>query len=385
MASWYVRANGKVHGPFEASQLRQMAASGKVSRAMDVATTSNGPWRKAGSVPGLFASVTTGPPPPGPVGRPHDATAAAVRMAPATESSVPPGIPPAPAGPALQPPRSRRGLLIGGLIGGAALVVAAVAIPVGWLLYGQNKNREESPRDSAVTEESRAIDSETEVGEGAPVAAEEPREASAAPETDGPFVCFEARHVLSHYNLKEKDLGRVQVWNYGEIDAVEVEHRQDERAGEVKDGQVVARNADTEVRKPVRIPHLTPGVVTSVRDSDIWVDFGEVKICFSGSEYPCQPSLDGLFGGKDRGNVVSDEGQGAGGRANSLEDDQWGGFNVQVVMRNDDGKETVESWSCHLKDKTKTPPFLVYRGGSRSDQSKVEDMPEKRASGRTIE
>jgi len=373
MASWYVRANGKVHGPFEASQLRQMAASGKVARAMDVATSSNGPWRKAGSVPGLFASVAAGPPPPGPVGRPHDATAAAVRVSPATESSVPPGIPPAPAGPALQPPRSRRGLLIGGLIGGAALVVAAVAIPVGWWLYGQNKNRAESPRDSAVTEESRAIDSETEVGEGAPVAAEEPREASATPETDGPFVCFEASHVLSHYNLKEKDLGRVQVWNYGEIDAVEVEHRQDERAGEVKDGQVVARNADTEVRKPVRIPHLTPGVVTSVRDSDIWVDFGEVKICFSGSEYP------------SRRNVLSDEGQSAGGRANSLEDDQYLGFEVEVVTRDDQGKETEERWRCHLKDKTKTPPFLVYRGGSRSNQSKVEEMPEKRATGRTIE
>jgi hypothetical protein len=56
-----------------------------------------------------------------------------------------------------------------------------------------------------------------------------------------------------------------------------------------------------------------------------------------------------------------------------------------VVTRDDQGKETEERWRCHLKDKTKTPPFLVYRGGSRSNQSKVEEMPEKRATGRTIE
>lgn len=384
MASWYVRMNGKVHGPFEASQLRQMAAAGKVSRAMDVSTSSNGPWRKAGSVSGLFASIAAGAPPPGPVGRPHDAAAAGV-TAP-TESLVTPIIPPAPVGPGMQPHRSRRGLLIGGLCGVLALLVGAAAIPLVWWLYGQAKRGGESPRDVAVTEDSRAIAPEAEGSEGEPAAVGEPRGVTAKPESVGTFVCFQASHVLSHYNLRDEDLGRVQVWNYGAIDAIEVEHRQDERAGEVQDGQVVARNADTEVRKPVLIPHLTPGVVTSVEGwSNIWVDFGEVKICFSGSEYPCRTGTGGLFGGKDRGNVVSDEGQDASGTANALADDQFRGFDVEVVTRNDDGNETKERWRCHLKDKTKTAPFLVYRGGSLSSQSKVEEMPEKRATGRTID
>ncbi len=233
-----------------------------------------------------------------------------------------------------------------------------------------------------MTEESPVVDSEAAGGDGVHDETKEAGEHPVGPETDGPLVCFSARHVLSHYNLKSEDLKRIQVWNYGEIDAIEVEHRQDERAGEVRDGQVVARNADTEVRKPIQIAHLTPGVVTSLEGDDVWVDFGKVEVRFTGA---IRPSRDGFFGGKTSENVVPDEGQDSSGYANAVEDDQWGGFYVRVATPDDEDARPFQMWTCHLTSNPSATPFLVYRGGSRSDQSKVEEMPVKRATGRTID
>jgi hypothetical protein len=381
MTSWYVRTNGKVHGPFEAGQLQQMAATGKVSRAMDVSASSNGPWRKAGSVPGLFPGVVAAPPLGG-AGRPKDASGVAPRAPSAMGTLGPAGLPPVPPGPAIQPPGSRRGLLIGSVVGGAVLVVAAVALPLAWWLHDQKKIVKQPPRDVAVTEESPVVDSEADGGDGVHDETKEAGEHAGGPGTDGPFVCFSARHVLSHYNLKSEDLKRIQVWIYGEIDAIEVERRQDERTGEVRDGQVVARNADTEVRKPIRIEHLTPGVVTSLAGDDVWVDFGGVEVRFTGVSHP---SEEGLFGRKTGEKVMPDEGQGSSGEANAVEDHEWGGFDVRVATPDDEDARRFRSWTCHLTSKPSAAPFLVYRGGSRSDQSKVEEMPEKRATGRTID
>lgn len=68
-------------------------------------------------------------------------------------------------------------------------------------------------------------------------------------------MVFDAKHVMSNYNLGESDLTHIQVWNFGEIDLVEVDHQQNEQSGAVRDGKAVAKNAETEIRKPVKIPH----------------------------------------------------------------------------------------------------------------------------------
>lgn len=81
--SWYVRSGGKVFGPFGDVKLAALAKAGKLTRDTEVATSSDGPWRRAGEVKGLVFPSSQIPSP-----------AVAQRA-----SSPPPALPP-------QPPRS---------------------------------------------------------------------------------------------------------------------------------------------------------------------------------------------------------------------------------------------------------------------------------------
>lgn len=367
MTRWYVRVGGKVYGPYEMSRLQQMAASSEIARGMDVSPSGNGPWRKAESVSGLFTSVGVAPArPPDNPRRPSDGTRAAH------------GVPPPQIAPPPRPQDSRRRFMLVAMAGGLAFLAAAVLIPLVWWLGVRT-----SPRGAATdvaAGESLPVEGERDDNDTGAPAKDTPDESAVQPESGKPYVTFAASHVLSHYNLKPEDLGRIQVWNYGEIHAVEVKHRADERAGEVRNGQVVARNANTEVQKPVRIPHLTPGIVTQAEgfNDDTWVDFGEIQVQFDQTVFPNNT----VFGQRKR--VVADEGQDKNGFADALPLGQEG-FRVRVVTRTEGERDRYEEWQCHLEGEPSLRPFLVYKGGSRSDRNNVEVLPEKRATGRSIE
>ena len=350
------------------SQLQQMAASGEIARGVDVSPSGSGPWRKAESVSGLFTSVGVAPALPSEnPRRPSDGTRAAH------------GVPPPQIAPPPRPQDSRRRFLLAAMAGGLAFLAAAVLIPLVWWFGVRTSHRGAAAPDVA-DDESLPAEGERNDNDTGDPAKDTPDEDAVKPESGKPYVTFAASHVLSHYNLKPEDLGRIQVWNYGEIHAVEVEHRADERAGEVLNGQVVARNADTEVRKPVRIPHLTPGIVTQTEDFNggTWVDFGEIQVHFGQTVSPNNT----IFG--QRKPVVADEGQGKNGSADALPPESQE-FRVRVVTRTDGERDRYEQWRCHLQGEPSLRPFLVYKGGSRSDRNNVEVLPEKRATGRSIE
>lgn len=52
--SWFVNKDGKVYGPLDSTQLKQLAKAGKISATSKVAQSADGPWCDAGRVKGLF-------------------------------------------------------------------------------------------------------------------------------------------------------------------------------------------------------------------------------------------------------------------------------------------------------------------------------------------
>ncbi len=61
MSEWFVSKSGKTHGPFSASQLKQLAAETKIGPETEVRLGTDGTWVTAKTVKGLFAAqaVTT--------------------------------------------------------------------------------------------------------------------------------------------------------------------------------------------------------------------------------------------------------------------------------------------------------------------------------------
>jgi hypothetical protein len=55
-SAWFVRGGGKVYGPLDAARLKRLADDGKIDQDTDVATNAAGPWHRAASVKGLFAT-----------------------------------------------------------------------------------------------------------------------------------------------------------------------------------------------------------------------------------------------------------------------------------------------------------------------------------------
>jgi hypothetical protein len=51
---WFVGRGGQLRGPFQSDQLREFAKHGKIRPSDRVRQGSNGPWRDAASIPGLF-------------------------------------------------------------------------------------------------------------------------------------------------------------------------------------------------------------------------------------------------------------------------------------------------------------------------------------------
>ena len=197
----------------------------------------------------------------------------------------------------------------------------------------------------------------------------------------GEYVVFHASHVMSFYNLDEFKLTRIQVWNFGEIDLVEVDNQQNERSGEVRDGKIIAKNAETEIRKPVKIPHLTPGVFVGFEKNRyaVWIDFGDIQVCFANR-------LDMEHRKREAG-VLAD---GDSWVAETL-DAGSDSIHVRVRVAEKNGGQKWDTWRCRFRDEQKTAfsdqgsGFLVYKGGIRSDKKKVEELKERRASGRVVE
>ena len=52
MAEYFIRKNGKLHGPFDAAKLKKLATAGKFS-ARDEVRKDDGPWKKAGTIKAL--------------------------------------------------------------------------------------------------------------------------------------------------------------------------------------------------------------------------------------------------------------------------------------------------------------------------------------------
>jgi len=54
---WFVKIGGEVRGPLTGSQVRALVAQGLLSPSDGLSSSPHGPWRRAGDVPGLFASA----------------------------------------------------------------------------------------------------------------------------------------------------------------------------------------------------------------------------------------------------------------------------------------------------------------------------------------
>lgn len=52
-SEWYVRVNGRVHGPFDDRKLVQLASSGKIQGSTEIARSQTGPWHAAQKLKGL--------------------------------------------------------------------------------------------------------------------------------------------------------------------------------------------------------------------------------------------------------------------------------------------------------------------------------------------
>lgn len=51
---YFIRIKGKIHGPVDSKKLRAVVSAGKLQPTDEIAKSSDGPWRQAASVSGLF-------------------------------------------------------------------------------------------------------------------------------------------------------------------------------------------------------------------------------------------------------------------------------------------------------------------------------------------
>jgi hypothetical protein len=58
---WFVHHNGKLFGPFDSANLRNLAATGKITGSTLVSQVKEGPWRAASTLQGLFGDTCAGP------------------------------------------------------------------------------------------------------------------------------------------------------------------------------------------------------------------------------------------------------------------------------------------------------------------------------------
>lgn len=52
-SEWYVRVNGRIHGPVDDKKLVQLASAGKILATTEISKSQNGPWHAAASLKGL--------------------------------------------------------------------------------------------------------------------------------------------------------------------------------------------------------------------------------------------------------------------------------------------------------------------------------------------
>jgi hypothetical protein len=319
-STWFIRSNGKVLGPLDDQRVMTLAAEGKIDANTNVARNPNGPWYPASRVKGLkfdcFGSATA------PAEQQTAPAPLAEKEQPSPQASVSKPSAPADAFKGCGVALSWIGFLMLAL---STLVLAAPRLYRAAVYAVANQE----------------------------------------------YVEFNAKEVMAVYNLDEDDLRRVQVWNYGDIELIAVEDQQDERSGSVDGGQVVARNAVTEIRKPVTIPHLTPGVYVGKSNNvgDPYIDFGGVEVAFESTTW---------------GTVKSDS-HNSGANALKKPSDPWDGVSVRIKKNAAGNEYPFDEWRCRFRNDALPPAFLVYKGGMRTDEKKVKLEEEKRAAGRVVE
>jgi hypothetical protein len=76
--AWFVQLNGKIFGPLQDDQLRQLASARKIARETEVSQQRGGPWVAAARIRGLFPeTASTAPSPAVPTsGQAYDSTSA---------------------------------------------------------------------------------------------------------------------------------------------------------------------------------------------------------------------------------------------------------------------------------------------------------------------
>ena len=62
--AWFVQLNGKIFGPLQDDQLRQLASAGKIFRDTEVSQQREGPWVAASRIKNLFPEPAPTAPPP---------------------------------------------------------------------------------------------------------------------------------------------------------------------------------------------------------------------------------------------------------------------------------------------------------------------------------
>jgi hypothetical protein len=68
--AWFVQLNGKIFGPLQDDQLRQLASAGKIFRDTEVSQQREGPWFAASRIKNLFPGQAPTAPPPATVEQP---------------------------------------------------------------------------------------------------------------------------------------------------------------------------------------------------------------------------------------------------------------------------------------------------------------------------
>ena len=88
MSEWFVSKSGKTHGPFSASQLKQLAAETKIGPETEVRLGTDGAWVTAKTVKGLFAAQAATTAAVVPTAAPPVAVATAAQAAALNSSAV---------------------------------------------------------------------------------------------------------------------------------------------------------------------------------------------------------------------------------------------------------------------------------------------------------
>jgi hypothetical protein len=88
MSEWFVSKSGKTHGPFSASQLKQLAAETKIGPETEVRLGTDGTWVTAKTVKGLFAAQAVSPAAVVPTAAPPVAAASPAQAAALSISAV---------------------------------------------------------------------------------------------------------------------------------------------------------------------------------------------------------------------------------------------------------------------------------------------------------